>query len=68
VDGIVKWFDPVKGFGFITRADGLGDVFFNIKDLEMEGYKEVRADQRVRFVVQVAKRGPVGKSITLIES
>lgn len=36
--GIVKWFDVVKGYGFIILVDGLGDIFFYMICLKEVGY------------------------------
>ena len=37
--GTVKWFQAVKGFGFITEDGTDTDFFLHFKNIEMEGYK-----------------------------
>ncbi|MEX2626016.1 MAG: cold shock domain-containing protein, partial [Ilumatobacteraceae bacterium] len=49
--GTVKFFNPGKGYGFITRDDG-ADVFVHFSNIVAEGYKTLDADQRVRFAVR----------------
>lgn len=47
-NGIVKWFNPAKGFGFITKDDGV-DIFVHYKDLIMEGFKNLDEGDKVTF-------------------
>ena len=43
--GIVKWFNPVKGFGFIAPEDGGGDVFVHMSAVEMAGMRTLTEGQ-----------------------
>ena len=51
VSGVVVWFNPTKGFGFIKPDSGGKDLFAHYSNIVMEGYKELKADQRVTFEV-----------------
>lgn len=54
--GIVKWFNPAKGFGFIRPEDGSRDVFVHISAVERSGIGTLTEGQRVSFDV-VKERG-----------
>lgn len=62
MQGKVKMFNPEKGFGFITIADG-SDVFFHYSQLEMDGFKTVEADTEVEFEVVETDRGLQAQAI-----
>jgi CspA family cold shock protein len=47
--GTVKWFNPTKGFGFITPAEGGGDVFVHISAVESAGLNSLHEGQNVEF-------------------
>jgi CspA family cold shock protein len=47
--GTVKWFNASKGFGFICPADGGPDVFAHFSQIQMEGYRNLRAGQIVSY-------------------
>ncbi len=48
--GIVKWFNPAKGFGFIQPEEGGGpDVFVHISALEAAGLNNLNEGQRVSY-------------------
>jgi CspA family cold shock protein len=54
--GTVKWFNPEKGFGFITQSGG-EDVFVHFKAIAGDGYKSLDEGQKVEFEVV---KGPKG--------
>ena len=47
--GIVKFFDPNKGFGFITADDDHKDYFVHQTEIKMEGFRTLFEEQRVEF-------------------
>ena len=55
--GTVKWFDPEKGYGFITREDGAGDVFVHYTAIQQEGFKTLREGEVVTFDIVEGPRG-----------
>lgn len=48
--GTVKWFNPQKGFGFISKEDG-EDIFVHYSEIEMDGYKTLHDGDVVEFDV-----------------
>jgi cold shock protein len=57
--GTVKWFNSVKGFGFIQPEDGSKDVFVHISAVERAGMTSLGEGQRIQFDLE---RGQQGKS------
>ena len=55
--GTVKWFNDAKGFGFIIRASGEGDVFVHHTEIKSAGFRSLQEGQSVQFEV---KKGPKG--------
>ena len=49
-NGTVKWFNPDKGFGFISNDDGSGDIFVHFSAIQGEGYRTLSEGDRVSFV------------------
>ena len=54
--GVVKWFNDTKGFGFIQRAGG-DDVFVHFRAIQGEGHRSLRDGQRVEFSVVKGQKG-----------
>jgi len=54
--GIVKWFNPTKGYGFIARTNGGKDVFIHISAVERAGLSTLAEGQNVTFDI-VVNRG-----------
>ncbi|MGR6981681.1 cold shock domain-containing protein CspD [Testudinibacter sp. P27/CKL/0425] len=47
--GTVKWFNNAKGFGFIAEDGGVEDIFVHYSVIEMDGYRSLKAGQKVQF-------------------
>jgi cold shock protein len=61
--GIVKWFNAEKGFGFIAQEGGGDDVFVHFSAIEMPGYKSLEENQRVEFEVTQGPKGPQAEHV-----
>ncbi|EPZ55909.1 cold-shock protein CspD [Paraclostridium sordellii] len=63
-NGIVKWFNNEKGFGFISVEDG-DDVFVHFSAIQRDGYKSLEEGQAVNFEIVEGARGPQAANVTL---
>ena len=55
--GTVKWFNSIKGYGFITPDDGASDAFVHISAVERAGLSNLKEGQRVEYELQRGKNG-----------
>jgi len=55
--GTVKFFNTMKGFGFITRDDGKEDAFVHISAVERSGLQGINEGDRFEFDLEVDRRG-----------
>jgi cold shock protein len=55
ITGIVKWFNPTKGYGFIQPDDGGKDVFVHISAVERANLKTLYENQKVQFELATNK-------------
>ncbi len=55
--GTVKWFNPVKGFGFIEPEDGSKDAFVHISAVERAGLTSLNEGQKVSYELQSGQGG-----------
>lgn len=65
-EGVVKWFNVKKGFGFITRDSG-GDVFVHFRAIQGEGRRVLRQGQRVSYTVVEAEKGLQANDVTILD-
>jgi CspA family cold shock protein len=63
--GTVKWFNAVKGYGFIGRDDG-EDVFVHYSAIAMEGYRKLEEGQQVEFAVETGPKGLQAANVTVV--
>jgi len=54
--GTVKWFNPDKGFGFISQENG-PDVFVHFSAIEGNGFKNLEENDKVEFEVTTGPKG-----------
>jgi CspA family cold shock protein len=66
MEGAVKWFEPEKGYGFISPDGGGKDVFIHITALRRSGVTALDPGQRVRVEVVDGKKGLEADRITLL--
>jgi len=66
--GLVKWFKPEKGFGFVIPDDGMKDVFIHQSLLDKLEIEEIRAGQRVRITLKEVSKGREAVNIEVIEA
>lgn len=63
--GTVKWFNAVKGYGFIGREDG-EDVFVHFSSIKMDGYRKLEEGQQVEFNVEAGPKGLQAANVELV--
>jgi cold shock protein len=65
VDGVVKWFSSLKGYGFVSPNDGSKDVFVHITILRNAGVETLMPGQPVRMQVVTARKGPEAVAVQI---
>jgi len=61
--GTEKWFNEKKGYGFITRESGDGDIFVHHSAIAGEGFKTLNEGDRVEFNVTQGQKGPAADDV-----
>jgi Cold shock proteins len=63
--GTVKFFNPDKGFGFITPDNGGSDIFVHVSALQASGISDLRDGQKVSYETQPDNRGKGPKAVDI---
>jgi CspA family cold shock protein len=64
INGTVKWFNGIKGYGFIARESG-DDVFVHFSSIQGEGFKNLKEGDRVEFNVIQGPKGSQASDVVV---
>lgn len=64
--GIVKWFNGEKGFGFIAQDGGGPDVFVHYSAIGGQGFRTLAENDRVEFEVGQGQKGPQAQDVRVL--
>ena len=64
--GIVKWFNDSKGFGFIQRNSG-EDIFVHFRAIQGDGYRSLKDGEKVEFSVVEGQKGLQAEEVKKVE-
>ena len=64
--GIVKRFNKIKGYGFITPDAGGNEVFVHFSEVQVAGYKELKEGQRISYELAHGERGDFATKVQVI--
>jgi cold shock protein len=64
-EGVVKWFNDSKGFGFIEQENG-PDVFVHHSAINASGFRSLNEGDRVTFEIEQGQKGPAAVNVTVI--
>ena len=67
IEGVIKWYNPDKGYGFICPNDGGREIFLHFSVLRKAGYRFLDPGTPVLAKVFQSERGPETRAITVIE-
>ena len=61
--GTVKWFNPDKGFGFITPDNGSNDLFVHHSEIQSNGFATLDEGQKVEYEIGQGQKGPCATKV-----
>ena len=64
-EGVVKWFDPKKGYGFITYHEN-EEIFVHFTNIQGDGFKTLKENQQVQFEIKEGHRGLQAANVVVI--
>lgn len=64
-EGVVKWFNVSKGFGFITRENG-EDVFVHFRSIQGRGHRSLQEGQQVKFSLVESAKGLQAEEVSVV--
>lgn len=67
VSAVVKWFNPVKGFGFVQPSDGSPDAFLHISVVEQIGHRDLPEGSKIVCDIAEGRKGPQVAAIVRVD-
>ena len=64
-NGVVKWFNDQKGYGFIQQEDG-PDVFVHHTSINASGFRSLNEGDHVTFEIEQGEKGPAAVNVTVV--
>jgi len=64
-NGVVKWFNEKKGYGFIEQEGG-PDVFVHHSGINSEGFRSLKEGDQVTFEIEQGQKGPAAINVTVV--
>ena len=61
--GKVKWFNDQKGYGFVSKEDGSGDVFVHFSSITGSGFKSLAEGEAIEFDIVESEKGPKAANV-----
>ena len=62
--GVVKWFNDTKGFGFIRDEEGK-DIFVHHSEIKADGFRSLKEGERVEFELNQGPKGPKATNVRI---
>lgn len=66
--GMVKWFNDVKGFGFIEPEGGGEDVFAHFSAIQMDGFRTLKQGSQVSYELVDGPKGKLAQNICAVQT
>ena len=67
IEGLVKWFNAEKGYGFIQYPDG-ADVFVHYSAITGSGYRTLNEGDKVAFEIVDGQKGKQASNVVIVAS
>jgi len=64
--GTVKWFNRLKGYGFIVDAESGDDIFVHYSAIDGGGYRNLTEGELVRFQLVDVGKGPQAREVRTV--
>lgn len=65
--GKVKWFNDLKGYGFITSDMNSQDLYVHHSEIKKNGYKTLKVGEQVEFEVADSPQGLTATNVVLVD-